>query len=250
MDELALSQLKEGAQKELAAENYRYEDVVAALKEELRTSMMSQDGHDKRALSKQDLETIKQELLLEMRQNDYYGYGQPMQNRLAPSERRLLDAMKEELQADLKAQQIYQQQWQKSPNRHARKMVDDIMGDALEMGYTRAEVMAAINQLHNRGSWRYRINSALASPEGRGFKWGVGSALLLLFLLPSLGKSLRPITKWAVGESMELTDKIQKMAATVKEDIEDLVAEAQFDREKRVLDNEMKEPETEIPGES
>lgn len=59
---------------------------------------------------------------------------------------------------------------------------------------------------------------------------GVGVAVAIPFVLPVLGKTLRPVAKAAVKGYLALSDAVHEQVAGAAEDLSDLVAEAKAER--------------------
>ncbi|NPV90869.1 MAG: hypothetical protein HPY50_08860 [Firmicutes bacterium] len=260
-------------------ENPVEEARMKALKEELKTELINVRASERRMeptpplIDPRTRENLKREIMEEMRRSEEpeYGYGrgwkeQPgydqreierlkqdlkheisrdmrwgtMPGRIDAYDRRMLDAMRDEVRAEMRAQQVYQDHWSRNPQSfYTRELSRDMMEEAQEMGYTPNEMLRAIQQLQRRGTLRYRFNQLMNSREGRGFKWGVGATVLAMLFLPSVAKSMRPITKWAVKETMEISEKVQGIVSNLKEDVEDILAEAQFERAKNTIDDEI-----------
>lgn len=220
-------------------QNPSEEERMTALKEDLKTELMSLRAGERRmehtpsVLDSQTRESLKKEIIEEMR-------GSVNPGQLDASDRRMLDIIRDEIRAEMRAQQAYQDHRNRNSNSlHAREIIQDIMEDAREMGYTPGEILNAVQQLQKRGTLRYRFNELMNSREGRGFKWGMSTAFLSMLFLPAMAKSLRPITKWAVKEAMEISEKVQGIVSNLKEDVEDIVAEAQFEKAKNTIDDEI-----------
>ncbi len=76
---------------------------------------------------------------------------------------------------------------------------------------------------------------------------GVGIGLLATILLPVLKKQIRPATGAVATGATALTQGVRKWYEVTKEEIQDIVAEAQFERMKRSLDQEISEEEPHYP---
>src|SRR5689334_3500326 len=61
------------------------------------------------------------------------------------------------------------------------------------------------------------------------FFWGAASGLALAFAAPLFGKQARPLVKGAIKSAIAAGRYVQKVSATVKEDMQDLAAEAKAD---------------------
>lgn len=77
-----------------------------------------------------------------------------------------------------------------------------------------------------------RERPGLPSEKLQGFLWGVGAAALLLMVLPSAKRSLRPFAVSAIKGAFDLVDQLKSVIAEAGEGLQDLVAEAQFERMK------------------
>lgn len=64
----------------------------------------------------------------------------------------------------------------------------------------------------------------------RGFSLGLGAAVLGFLLVPATRKALRPVLVAGLRGLMDLADQAKVSLATAREELEDIVAEAQFER--------------------
>jgi hypothetical protein len=76
------------------------------------------------------------------------------------------------------------------------------------------------------------LGGLLSSEQLQGFIWGAGAAALLLMVLPTAKQTLRPFAVSAVKGGMDLMDQFKAMFGEAGEGLQDLIAEAQFDRMK------------------
>lgn len=74
------------------------------------------------------------------------------------------------------------------------------------------------------------LRQLLDSPGARNFGLGVGAAMLGYLLWPVARRAVRPVFKGAIKGALLLGDRVQELAARAREGLEDLVAEAQFER--------------------
>ncbi|HAG10215.1 MAG TPA: hypothetical protein DCK76_02225 [Desulfotomaculum sp.] len=181
---------------------------------------------------RQEWEQLKREHVSEIK-------GSINSGRLDAYDRQLLDVMRDEIRAEMRA----------NPNNfHAREKTQDIMEEIQEMGYAPGEILRAVQQLQKRGTIRCRFYELMNSREGRGFKCGLSTAILALLFLPSVAKSLKPVTKWALKETMEVSERVQGIISNLKEDVEDILAEAQFERSKNIIDDEIRNEGESVPS--
>jgi hypothetical protein len=77
--------------------------------------------------------------------------------------------------------------------------------------------------------------------EKNAEKWIVGAALAFAAttLLPIARQTLRPLAVSGIQGAMGLLDKAKSAAQVMKEEVEDIVAEAKFERMKKQMDREI-----------
>lgn len=78
-----------------------------------------------------------------------------------------------------------------------------------------------------RSGW---MSDIWGEPQTRGFMWGVGAAMAGYFLWPAVKEAVRPATKGVVRGAMTAGDRFRYAMSGAKERIEDVIAEAQFER--------------------
>jgi len=89
------------------------------------------------------------------------------------------------------------------------------------------------------GTLLERVTGPLKGIDRRSFGWGMGAAILGLMLLPSLGKSIRSLTGKALEGTMDISERAQGIFDLAKEEFEDIMAEAKFNKIKESVTNEM-----------
>lgn len=75
----------------------------------------------------------------------------------------------------------------------------------------------------------------MGQPQTRGFLWGAGTAMAAYFLWPAMREAVRPATKGVVRGAMAAGDRFRYAFSGARESLEDIVAEAQFDRMRDVV---------------
>ncbi|MDF2570176.1 MAG: hypothetical protein K0R55_1780 [Sporomusa sp.] len=83
---------------------------------------------------------------------------------------------------------------------------------------------------------RRQFNHEVKMRTGQDMTFWLGAAVVGAVLLPSVRDKLRPLAVKAMQGVLGLTDQAQGIFSGVREDIEDLVSEAQFERFKDSLD--------------
>lgn len=127
-----------------------------------------------------------------------------------------------------------------------RMMLYEIMQEAWRRGMDVPEIMQSLSmdgaQPGMGGSLVDRVLGSFRL-DRRSFGWGIGTGLLGLFLLPSLSKAMRPLARKAMEEAMEVSERAQGVFARAKEEFEDIVAEANFNKIKDTIVNQANMPE-------
>lgn len=95
---------------------------------------------------------------------------------------------------------------------------------------------------------KHCFNHEVKMRTGHNVTFWIGAAVVAAALMPSVREKLRPLAVKAVQGVIGLTEQAQGIFYGVREDIEDLVSEAQFERFKDSLD--LDEDSEEISEES
>lgn len=80
------------------------------------------------------------------------------------------------------------------------------------------------------------LRETLGRPQTRGFLWGVGATMAAYFVLPAVREVIRPAAKGVVRGAMVAGDRFRYAVSGAREGLEDIVAEAQFDRMRDTAD--------------
>lgn len=81
-----------------------------------------------------------------------------------------------------------------------------------------------------RKGWQHRLSTLINNGPIKGVLYGLGTAVLAGLVLPSAGRKLRNLSVHTVEESMDLVDRARSMVVRAKEGVEDIIAEASFNR--------------------
>lgn len=81
-----------------------------------------------------------------------------------------------------------------------------------------------------------QIGRVLRSPHARGFGLGMGVALLGLLLLPRAKRTVRPLAKSVVRGALGVVEGAARAVAEAREELQDIVAEVQWERAQAALD--------------
>ncbi|MEW6698480.1 MAG: hypothetical protein ACOY35_01495 [Bacillota bacterium] len=146
--------------------------------------------------------------------------------------------LRRQLQNELGAIEKINQRLSQVRDPQVRQLLYELLQEASRQNMDITELMQSINMNNTPGygvSILDRIIGPFKGVDRRSFGWGAGAALLGLLLLPSLGKSLRPLARRAMEEAMDITERAQSVFAQAKEEFEDIVAEANFNKIKESM---------------
>ena len=106
-------------------------------------------------------------------------------------------------------------------------------------------ISAIADEVHSRrqkSSDDETVSSSRSSTEARGTKgvffWGAASGLAVAFAAPLLNRQARPVVRGVIKGGILAGRYVQKAASGIKEDVQDITAEAKAD-----LDVESNPPE-------
>jgi hypothetical protein len=101
---------------------------------------------------------------------------------------------------------------------------------AQEPRETDAEIAALLRELRRgRGGG---LSGLLSSEQMQGFVWGLGAAAVLMMVMPAAKQTLRPFAVTTVKGAMDLMDQVKTLFGEAGEGLQDIIAEAQFERVK------------------
>jgi len=223
-------------------EDLAEEERMRTLKEDLKNELLDVRAGERKiehmppVPDQRTMESLKREIIEELRHCGEHKneYGRRW-GKLPGNDRQEWEQLKRELVSEIRGSMNCEK-------------TQDIMEEIQEMGYVPGELLRAVQQFQKRGTIRCRFYELMNSREGRGFKWGLSTAILALVFLPSVAKSLKPVTKWALKETMEVSERVQGIISNLKEDVEDILAEAQFERSKNMIDDEIRNEGESVPS--
>ena len=91
------------------------------------------------------------------------------------------------------------------------------------------QVEARIRQTPNNASEKEQRNGDSHRGGKKVFFLGAASGLAAAFALPLFGKQARPVVRGAIKGGIAAGRYVQRVASTVKEDVQDITAEARAD---------------------
>jgi hypothetical protein len=81
--------------------------------------------------------------------------------------------------------------------------------------------------------------NVLTSEQSKGFLFGMGTAALLGILVPATGQRIHSVVSKTTHEGLDIIERVRSLAAKVKEELEDIVAEASYNQLRQEIDQEI-----------
>lgn len=196
-----------------------------------RQSRNRENGYERRAY-----EALKDDLLAEMeaRQNweEATRYRRPgLMGRIRGENNydRNLARLRGDLGRELRAIQAIENRVGRTRDPLVRELLTELLDEAHEQGTT----VGHLAGLYNGGGLKDRLTSFLGGGTG-AMAWLL-PALLLFLATPKGREGLRPLAKKVVEGAMDVSDKFNEIFTTAKEEVEDIVAEVNFEKIKNAL---------------
>ncbi|GMB02235.1 hypothetical protein [Pelosinus sp. IPA-1] len=183
----------------------------------------------------------EREALLETREQGVRGRNRRKQVMETMNEESIV-ALDEVFTAKLAAVRASEQRMANISDPYARKALQRMIQEERSQLMNLAELIEMVEQNPESGSFaraRRQMSHRLKNPSNKNFVYGVGVALLGALLFPTLKESLHPVAMKAMQGVKDLSDQAQGLLSGVREDIEDLVAEAEFEKLKSSIDSAM-----------
>lgn len=127
---------------------------------------------------------------------------------------------------------------------YARKVLENmIQEERSQLLYLAelTELMEEGSDMGRIGRMRRQLTHRLRTGGGKNLAYGLGAVLAGALLLPAMRDTLRPLGVKVAEGIMDLSERAQALVAGVREDMEDMVSEAQFEKFKQSIDAEMEE---------
>ncbi len=129
-----------------------------------------------------------------------------------------------ELARELRAIQAVENRAGRTRDPLVREILYELLEEAREQGISVNELSGYYN-----GGLRGRLASLMPGGGAGGTSWLL-PALLLLMAVPQVRQGLKPLAKKVVEGAMDISDKINELLTTAKEEVEDIVAEVNFEK--------------------
>lgn len=136
-------------------------------------------------------------------------------------------------EAKLAAVRSYEQRLSAVTDPYARRVVQQMISQERKELLHLAELTDLVEQspeMNCLTRTRRRMDYQVKASTGRDMKFWLGAAAVGAVLLPGVREQLRPLAIKAVQGVMGLTEQAQSLVSGMREDMEDLVSEARFER--------------------
>ncbi len=147
-------------------------------------------------------------------------------------------------EAKLAAVSVYEQQLASVTDPFAKRTLHRMIRQERQELLNLAELtdlVEASPDMGNIARARRRLGHRLKMATGQDTKFLLGALVVGSLLLPSVREKVRPLAVKTVQGIMDLSEQVQGLFSGVKEDLEDLVSEAQFEKFKQSIDEAITE---------
>lgn len=186
------------------------------------------------------LKNLKAEVMAEVETRRKMGqyYPQERVSRWRDPEEYYDQRMEEKLRGDIRRELLALEKMERRmgsiQDPEMRRTIFEMVDEAREQGVGAADLSRMMSYRDKRASGSGWLG--LKGIDRRSFFWGIGAALLAGTVLPTMLGVMRPIAKKAVSGVMDISDRAQGLVEQAKGEIEDIVAEAKFNRFKDSID--------------
>lgn len=149
-----------------------------------------------------------------------------------------LTGLEEIFEAKLLAIQNYERKLTTITDPYARKVLMNMIQEERRQLVNMSELAELVEQGPEMSGFKRtgkRLNHLVKTQTGKNLGFWLGAAALGVVLLPTVRDKLRPLAVSAVQGVMGLTEQAQGVLSGIREDIEDLVCEAQFEKYKEAV---------------
>ncbi len=172
------------------------------------------------------VDSIKDEILMDLRRTRARGW--PPGPGTAPFDRTLAESVKQQvlqqIEGNLRARGTYTStNLDRDVEEIAKAIVEETLNRSINPG-------AGFRPDTGPGNWQQRLSNGMNDGQLKGLLYGLGTAALATLLLPSIGKKLHSVVTKTAEEGLDIFDKARSMVERAREGIEDVIAEASFNR--------------------
>jgi len=171
--------------------------------------------------------------------------GQRLRRRLTETVNQESTAGLEQIfEAKLAAVNVYEKQLTSVTDPYARKTLQQMIRQERQELLRLAELIDLVEAGPEMGRMtraRRRFSHQIKTTTGRDANFWLGAAVVGALLLPSVREQIRPLAVKTVQGVMDLSEQVKGLFSGVREDLEDLVSEAQFEKLKQSIDSSIME---------
>ncbi|HWR55342.1 MAG TPA: hypothetical protein VN462_02435 [Negativicutes bacterium] len=156
-----------------------------------------------------------------------------------------LSGLEQVFEAKLAAVQNYERRLSKITDPYAQKALRQMIAQERQELMRLTELIELVENspdMSKFGRLNKQFSHRIKSGTGRSPGFWLATALVGAALVPGVREALRPLALKTVQGVMDLGERAQGLFSGVKEDLEDLVAEAQFDKIKQSIETSLNEP--------
>jgi hypothetical protein len=160
-----------------------------------------------------------------------------------------VNSLEQVFEAKMAAIRTYEQKMATVTDPYARRSLQYMIQEERNQLLNLADLVEIVEQspdMGRLGRARKRLTHQMRTTPGRNVTLGLGIAILGVLMLPTVRDTLRPIALRAFQGVMDLSEQAQGLVAGMKEDLEDIVAEAQFEKLKDSM-NMVEETMPDVP---
>lgn len=153
-----------------------------------------------------------------------------------------LTSLEQIFDAKLAAVRSYEQRLSGITDPYARQALRNMIDEERNQLLHLADLIEMVEQGSNMGGFsrkRRQISHRLKSGNSKSFAYGIGLAVIGALLYPTVKEVIRPAMAKAMEGIMDLSEHAQGLVSNMKENMEDFVAEAEFERLKESIDTEI-----------
>jgi hypothetical protein len=166
------------------------------------------------------------------------------QQALAAMNEETVDSLDQIFEAKLNAVRAYELRLARVADPYAKQTLQKMIQDERRQLLNLAELIDLVEESPDLGRFtratrqmKHRLNAG----NGKNVAYGLGAVVLAALLIPGVKDALKPVLGKIMTGVHDLSEQAQGLISSVREDMEDMVAEAQFEKLKQSIDSEVGE---------
>jgi len=161
-----------------------------------------------------------------------------------------LVGLEQVFEAKLAAIGVYEQRLQSMTDPYAKRTLQGMIANERKELLHLTELIELVEQSPDMGTLtraRRQLSHQVKVHTGKTPAFWLGATVLGAVMIPSVRESIRPALVKALQSIMELSEQAQGLFSGAREDLEDLMSEAQFERFKSSIDEGIDEAAVPTP---